>query len=41
MKGEMGGKNGREGVCVCVVSLDSPVALFTLTNTAKIRTLQV
>lgn len=32
----MGGEDGR--VCVCVVSLDAPVALFTVTNTVKIRT---
>ena len=46
MKGKMGGKDGTKAVCVCVfvcvcvsaVSLESPVALFTVTNTVKIRT---
>ena len=36
MEGKTGGKDGREGVCV--VSLDYRVALFTVTNTVKIRT---
>lgn len=42
MKGKMGGKDGTKAVCVSVcvsaVSLESPVALFTVTNTVKIRT---
>lgn len=40
MKGEIGGKDWRVCVCVCmcVVGIDFPVALFTVTNTVKIRT---
>lgn len=39
-RGKIVGKDGRlcMCVCVCVVSFNSPVALFTVTNTVKIRT---